>query len=512
MEKLKRIPKVIKYLLLLFGAFILTLSIYIKNGYDVASFEQLLYTITNAEGTGVDSIKGGIIIVTVGTVLLFLLFLVPILTIKLRKKIFLNIKVKKRKFQFPISYVKHRLIYCLVICVASFAIALQNFGFYEYIANQFQYSMIYENYYVEPRTAEITFPKKKQNLVYIFVESLEMTNAAKANGGDEPTSIIPNLERLALENVNFSDKLKLGGATQVNGTGWTVAGMIAQTSGVNMKVDINGNEYTGYSSFLGGVTNLGDILKDNGYKNYILMGSDAKFGGRDELFSQHGDYEILDLIEMRRREKIPNDYMVWWGYEDAKLFDYAKETVEKAAKDDEPFNVTLLTADTHFQDGYVEEGGSCQNPFDVQYANVFHCSDQMIYDFVSWIKEQPFGEDTTIVIAGDHLTMQRNFYPEDDGYQRVVFNTFINSRVSPVREKDRQFSSLDMFPTTLAALGVEIKGDRLALGTNLFSGRNTLLEDMGFEKLEAELSKRSVFYNNNLLGAAYYEIKNDLEN
>ncbi len=71
---------------------------------------------------------------------------------------------------------------------------------------------------------------------------------------------------------------------------------------------------------------------------------------------------------------------------------------------------------------------------------------------------------------------------------------------------------MDMFPTTLAALGVEIKGDRLALGTNLFSGRNTLLEDMGFEKLEAELSKRSIFYNNNLLGAAYYEIKNDLEN
>jgi phosphoglycerol transferase len=71
---------------------------------------------------------------------------------------------------------------------------------------------------------------------------------------------------------------------------------------------------------------------------------------------------------------------------------------------------------------------------------------------------------------------------------------------------------MDMFPTTLAALGVEIKGDRLALGTNLFSGRNTLLEDMGFDKLEAELSKRSIFYNNNLLGAAYYEIKNDLEN
>ena len=201
--------------------------------------------------------------------------------------------------------------------------------------------------------------------------------------------------------------------------------------------------------------------------------------------------------------------MVWWGYEDLKLFDYAKETVTKASKTGEPFNVTLLTADTHFQDGYVEEG--CSDIFEKQYANVFHCSDQMIFDFVNWIKQQPFGKDTTIVISGDHLTMQRDFY-EEDGYARTVYNSIINSRAIPAREKDRQFTTMDMFPTTLAALGVKIKGDRLALGTNLFSGRNTLLEDMGFEKFEAELSKRSIFYNNNLLGAAYYEIKQDLEN
>ncbi len=508
MEKLKKVPRIIKYLLLLLGVFLLVLSIYIKNGYDVASFEQLLYTVMNAEGTGVDSIKGGIIIVVGGTILLYLLCLVPILTKKLSRKVFISLKIKKRKFLIPISYISHRFIYCFIICAAFVAISLENFGFYEYLANQFQYSNIYENYYVDPKTAELTFPEKKQNLIYIFVESLEATNASKASGGNQATSIIPNLEKLALENVNFSDKLGIGGSTQVNGTGWTVAGMIAQTSGINMKVDIDGNEYTGFSSFLGGMTNIGDILKANGYSNHILMGSDAKFGGRNELFSQHGDYEIIDLIEAKKRGKLPEDYSVWWGFEDLKLFDYAKETVLEAAKSDQPFNVTLLTADTHFQDGYVEEG--CSDIFEQQYANVFHCTDSMIFDFVNWIKQQPFGKDTTIVIAGDHLTMQRNFYPENDGYARTVYNTIINSRVAPARAKDRQFTTMDLFPTTLAALGVEIKGDRLALGTNLFSGRNTLLEDLGFEKLDSELAKRSMFYNNNLLGESYYEIKDSL--
>ena len=296
--------------------------------------------------------------------------------------------------------------------------------------------------------------------------------------------------------------------TILDGTGWTVAGMIAQTSGVNMKVDIDGNTYTGFSSFLGGVTNLGDILKANGYSNHILMGSDAKFGGRDELFSQHGDYEILDLIEMRERGKLPYDYMTWWGYEDAKLFAYAKEKLTEVSKSDEPFNVTLLTADTHFQDGYVEDG--CPELFDKQYANVFHCSDSMIAKFVEWIQKQDFGKDTTIIITGDHLSMQRDFYKED-GYDRTVFNTIINPRATPVREKDRAFTSLDMFPTTLAALGVDIQGDRLALGTNLFSGRDTLLEELGFDQFDGELSKRSNFYNNNLLGDSYYEIKKQID-
>ena len=33
MEKLKKVPRIIKYLLLLLGVFLLVLSIYIKNGY-----------------------------------------------------------------------------------------------------------------------------------------------------------------------------------------------------------------------------------------------------------------------------------------------------------------------------------------------------------------------------------------------------------------------------------------------------------------------------------------------
>ena len=60
--------------------------------------------------------------------------------------------------------------------------------------------------------------------------------------------------------------------------------------------------------------------------------------------------------------------------------------------------------------------------------------------------------------------------------------------------------TFDMLPTTLAAMGVSIQGDRLGLGTNLFSDKQTLAEMYGFEPLDWELQKRSEFYNTRFLG------------
>ncbi|MBP3463602.1 MAG: hypothetical protein J6K45_03885 [Clostridia bacterium] len=39
------------------------------------------------------------------------------------------------------------------------------------------------------------------------------------------------------------------------------------------------------------------------------------------------------------------------------------------------------------------------------------------------------------------------------------------------------------------------------LGTNLFSGKKTLIEELGFDYLETEIPKKSIFYSAVLLGA-----------
>lgn len=77
--------------------------------------------------------------------------------------------------------------------------------------------------------------------------------------------------------------------------------------------------------------------------------------------------------------------------------------------------------------------------------------------------------------------------------QRLVYTCYINSAVKRDSITRRNFSTQDNFPTTLAAMGVQIQGNRLGLGTNLFSNEKTLLEKYGFNYVDNELKKRSVW-------------------
>jgi phosphoglycerol transferase len=269
--------------------------------------------------------------------------------------------------------------------------------------------------------------------------------------------------------------------------------MFAQTAGLPLNIPIPRNAMYQEESFFPEILTLGRILEQQGYYQGLLVGSDAVFGGRKLFYTDHGNFTIWDYYYALENEIIPYGHHVWWGFEDWRLFDIARDKVLEMAAGDDPFHLTMLTVDTHFPHGWLCE--YCPDYFDDQMANVFLCGSRQVYEFVSWIKEQDFFENTTIIISGDHLTMDRYFaahVPYD--YQRLTYVAIINSAVEvedPTHR--RQFSTMDMFPTTLAALGAQIPGNRLGLGTNLFSTQPTLIETYGFEFLSAELSMGTDF-------------------
>jgi len=486
--------KTLKIIILTICLILIFFSIFMKLKFNDVSFELLLFSIFTSKGGNFDILIYGILFVVSGVLIgLSFIFLLKLLYKKLLKKR-LNFSQKISDKAKSIT----KLVVYILISIISILSVLRILKIDNYIVSQSKETTLFEEYYVDGREIEITFPEEKRNLIYIYVESLESTNVSKKNGGSVKKSYIPNLEELALKNINFSNNEKIGGALQVNNTEWTMAALIAHTSGVPFKISMDTNFYNNYVNSFPGLYNIGDILEENGYNNYFMIGSDADFGGRKSFFKTHGNYTIYDYYYAIDNKDIEEDYFVWWGYEDKKLFEYAKEKILDASKEEEPFNFTLLTVDTHFTDGYMDD--TCEDVFDKAYANSFYCSDSKIGEFVNWIKKQDFYENTTIIIIGDHMTMQSNFYEENDNYQRTIYNTIINSPVEPEEEKNRFFSTLDMFPTTLASLGVEIKGNRLGLGVNLFSKEKTLIEKLGLETLNKEISKKSSYYDNIITG------------
>ena len=365
----------------------------------------------------------------------------------------------------------------------------------EYLSNRNISSDFIEQNYVDPSTTEITFPEQKRNLITIYLESMEITYADKESGGGMDVNYIPELTALANKNENFSgDRTTLNGGISLPNTTWTMGGLFASTSGLPLDFSSGQNNMDTQDSFYKNATVIGDILASNGYHNYFSCGSDGNFAGRKLYFETHGNYEVHDVAYNKDTGRLDPDYYVWWGFEDSKLIDYAKEDLTNIASSDEPFNYTMLTVDTHFEDGYVCE--DCEDLYNGnQYGNVMRCSSKRITEFISWIQEQPWYANTTIVLTGDHPTMDSDFCNDvDSNYQRKVYVNYINA--APVENNStgyREYSTFDTFPTTLASLGATISGNKLGLGTNLYSGIPTDIEECGKETMFTELNKPSEF-------------------
>lgn len=485
MSKKKKVIMIVKGVGLLVSTIAMLLCFSIKWMFDTwanLTMDELIYHLkAPLEGTNEDMIWDYILKCILPTIIIFIIVYVIMKMINKKGK-------KNGKFLGVICVVSIG-----VMCISIYNVWTKlDVG--EYISGQNEFSTFIDDNYVDPRDVDIVFPEKKRNLIYIFLESMETTYTDEKNGGAFEENVIPELTKLAQENEDFSGKSKkLNGGYSLTGSTWTMGAMFAQTSGLPLKISISANEMDTQKSFFPGIVTIGDILSDAGYSQTLMIGSDATFGGRRLYFTDHGNYDIFDYNYAAQQGMLSDEYPVWWGYDDQKLFEFAKEKLNELSAQDEPFNLTMLTVDTHFEDGYVCD--KCDDKFgDNQYANVMACSSKQVKEFVEWVKQQDFYEDTTIVISGDHPTMDSDFCENvDENYGRRVYTAYINASDSPKSSMTRTYTTFDNFPTTLAAMGVTIEGNRLGLGTNLFSSEQTLSERYGLENEEKEMKKNSEF-------------------
>ena len=360
-------------------------------------------------------------------------------------------------------------------------------------------STMVEDNYVEPTDAIMHFPQRPKNLVHIFMESIENSYYSKDEGGYLDESLMPELAQLTRENVSFSHTDQFGGPHQTNGATHSIAGIINTQTGVPLLgVSLSQQWSVAYTD----LPNLGHILHEHGYQNSYMFGSYVSFFRMGEYFSKYADFQMFDSDTARERGLVPPDYKVWWGIEDDKLYEFAKDELTRLAGDEKPFYFLLENADTHNNDGYLSPN-TTEFPSKFQYGNVIHYSQKQTVALVRWMQQQPWYKDTVIVITGDHRSKDVTFFEGwDSNYERTVVNIIINGdNPSPTPEvtHNRDFGMFDFFPTILSAMGVTIDGDRLGIGTNLYSGKPTLIERLGYETVSTNLGMRSKWYEQRLI-------------
>ena len=507
LKKTMTAVSVVSVILTALGMAALTGTIWSKETFGEVDPDQLIVNLMSpAEGTSsevMDTLWRGPVLQTLAVTFLFALFVFSTRALYLRRK----------DKEIRLFSVVLRKITALLLSAAILA------GGIAFGVKEFQLKTLYNMYYTEsdfiaenfadPREVKMQFPKEKRNLIHIYLESMENTYLSKDLGGYMSENLMKPLTDLADEGVTFSHRSEgFGGPIATKGCTWSVASMVNMNTGLPMKVPTGGNDYGSPGNFLPGAVTIGDILKAQGYEQSLMFGATAKFGGLNFFYESHGDFNILDYDAAKEKGWIPEDYKEWWGYEDDKLYEFAKQELTRLYETGKPFHFVMETADTHFPDGYV----SPNTPMirDSQYANVIAYSADEVTKFVRWIQEQPFYENTTIVLIGDHLSMDKNFFKDmDTGYLRTTFNLIINpaeglNDIPQERRFNRWYFNGDMFPTMLASIGVKIEGERLGLGTNLFSEKPTLMEENGEGKdgwkfVDEKFSCKSDMYNANIL-------------
>ncbi len=321
------------------------------------------------------------------------------------------------------------------------------------------------DYYVAPSVESV--PDKPRNLITVYLESTENTFADEDLFGE---NLLANLDSATSGWASYD-------LHQYPTGGWTMAGIVGTECGIPLKsklltVGVNPNVFgEEVEHYLPGATCLGDVLADNGYTNAFVGGAHTRFGGKDTLLSDHGYTSIQGLDNWEAAGEQRSDISAW-GLSDARMFVHAQRTLDSLRATGKPFNLTILTLDTH-DPGAVYP--SCGGTDEARLATAIKCSGRAVAGFLDHLKRNGYLDDTVVVLMGDHVkntgdSDQLRAQLESVGERTIYFRAWSPDGIRFTRQGADQLS---MLPTTLELLGMKVPGGRAALGVS-FVGEHDL--------------------------------------
>ncbi len=340
----------------------------------------------------------------------FLGILVPVFAIILiRCKCYENTKVWSSINEWlDAHWIKTRyIIECIIVltaCVAVFSFTSAGRAWRDVVRDGIEYKQLskcsidelfaklgVKGKYLVAKDIEASAGK---NVIIIYCESLE--------NGFTDNSLFPGLMPNVNGLIQSGKFIQYKNYKKCLGASYTVGALYATQTGFPCVFFHNNINDIFRRIDNNGVLTVAKVLHKAGYTNYFLSNANLKFGGTGKLMRFLG-YDVLEFKDFH----IKGEKTIW-GMHDKVLFDQAKMEYLKLKKTKKPFNLTLLTVDTHFPEGIPDLSmrgfvAEKYKPNSLEYS--INALDYLIGDFCRFIANETDSDNTEIIIIGDHPVM-----------------------------------------------------------------------------------------------------------
>ncbi len=425
---------------------LLAIAGWIRYRFGAVSLEQIISNLPIGQGKGIGN--NGLAVEAVGFCIV-----APILLVSAAA-------LGERHLHQPIVATRGARFIPLAAFITGLAVLLGVAGVPEYAIAQFSEQSL-AAYYVRP--AVTSTPSTPKNLITIYLESTENTFGDPDLMG---RNLLANLDEATEGWADYR------GLEQYAGGGWTMAGLVATQCGIPLKsqLTVEGLDYNKMGEqvdhYLPGATCLGDVLAAQGYTNVFVGGADDDFAGKKTFLGDHGYSRVYGLSDWKADGEDPDQISEAWGLSDARMTAHALEVLKGLHASSRPFNLTMLTLDTHEPAGVFP---GCSTDDAIAMATAITCSTRAVARFLGAAQAAGYLDDTVVMVMGDHLKGTGDHDSFRDALLRADHRTIVFRVWSPhavVRYARESADQLSVLASTLELLGFGVDHGRAGVGVS----------------------------------------------
>ena len=220
----------------------------------------------------------------------------------------------------------------------------------------------------------------KPNVIVIIWESFtEKALHINKNGID----ITPGFKQLQKEGIYFSNIYATGDRTD-KGIVSVLSGYPAQPTTSIVKIPTKAIK----------LPMLPEAFRKHGYQTAFYYGGELEFANMKAYLMNSGFDHFTSISDFERKDQNSK----WGAHDDVVM----KKMVEDMASVKQPFFYTWLTLSSHepFETPVktVIEGNDDESKF----LNSLHYTDNVVFNFIAYCKQQPWWQNTIVAIVADH--------------------------------------------------------------------------------------------------------------